>query len=493
MSRAWTVGMVLVLSGCGASQAARDVDPADQPDSGDSSFPDGPATARDAYRAADGGPPRGDGEARWDAEAGRPDLAGPSACPPLGGSPTAAQLQVRLDCSYAAANARLASMRAAHKAWKIPARPDLVAIATNVRSSGLKSDGTTDNTAALQSLLKSSPAGATLYFPAGTYRIDGPISITKPVTLFGETGTVFGCQKATQYVFTINKSGSLSSRMTGVTVTGIVVEGPGLETSPAMFSAHYLQNARFSYLKFRNIGYAALHLKGCVDVTVEHSVFDNVYKKGYGYGVAIMDYSDGITVRDSFFVTKGRHGITTGTANNSLPVAGYTKRVTVENNYFESFTDQAIDAHTETTGPYVARGNLVIDSRVGVNLRAGIGEISDNVFIDCPTGVLLRNDAVDPASIGSKIDSVVGNTIMSASGGMQVDKTNSLIRDNVIEGKGSGTAISLGPTAYSPSSAMITGNVVDQMQYGFRSVTSSSSGITLSNNHIKVSGTFKPF
>ena len=405
----------------------------------------------------------------------------------LSPSPGTAELQATLDTAKAGANARLESMRAAYSGWSIPSQPALVATATNARTAGLTADGTTDTTAALQALLNAKPAGATIYFPAGTYRIDGPISITKPVTLVGEKGTVFNCQRATQYIFNINKAGSLSSKMNGVTITGMTIEGPGIETTPAIIAGYYLQNAHISYVKFHNVGYAAIQLKGCVDATVEDCVFDNVFRTGYGYGVVIWEYSDNITIRDSFFVTKGRHGVATGTANNALTATGYTKRVTVENCYFENFTDQAIDAHTETTGPYVAKGNVVVNARVGINLRNGIGEVVDNAFINCPTGILLRNE-LGSVSSGAKVDKVVGNTIVGASGGMQVDKTNSVIRNNVIQGTGIG--IYLGPTAYSPSSALISGNVQEGCSDGFYTVKASSD-ISLVNNWLKSGSTFQ--
>ena len=121
-------------------------------------------------------------------------------------------------------------MQAAARAWTVPAPSQAqIAAATNARTSGsLKSDGVTENTAALQALLNSLPAGASVYFPAGTYRISGPIKITKPVTLFGEAGTIFNCKGATQTVFSINPAGTATSRLSGVSITGVVIEGPGV-------------------------------------------------------------------------------------------------------------------------------------------------------------------------------------------------------------------------------------------------------------------------
>ena len=70
----------------------------------------------------------------------------------------------------------------------------------------------------------------------------------------------------------------------------------------------------------------------CTDVTVQNCVFDNVFYTGEGYGVAICDHSDRIVIRDSFFVTKGRHGVMTGTANYNFP-GGLRPQCPRENNY----------------------------------------------------------------------------------------------------------------------------------------------------------------
>lgn len=45
----------------------------------------------------------------------------------------------------------------------------------NVKDSGATGDGSTDDTTALQNAINNSPAGSTIYFPAGTYLISSPI------------------------------------------------------------------------------------------------------------------------------------------------------------------------------------------------------------------------------------------------------------------------------------------------------------------------------
>ncbi|WP_440951244.1 glycoside hydrolase family 55 protein [Methanosphaerula subterraneus] len=382
--------------------------------------------------------------------------------------------------AYTQGNARLVQMQQAYHAWVVPSRPDLVSIATNARSSGLKGDGVTDDTASLQSLLTKLPSGSTIYFPPGQYRIDGPISINKPVTLFGESGTVFNCQKVTQYVFTLNKWGSPTSTMKDVTITGIVFEGPGIETDPAMIDAHYLQNFKVSYVKFHNIGYAAIRLNTCTDVTVEESVFDNVFQSGLGYGVVIEDRSDRINIHNNFFVTKGRHGVATGTSNPNLPEASYIQSVTVENNYFEEMTEQAVDAHIQTAGPYIVKGNVMNHCDVGVQLGNGTAKVLDNVLIECHLGVVLLNQNIDPDHLGSKVDLVLHNTMINTMyEAIYIDRTNVQIVGNIAKGKNNGSGIVI--ANYKPDFCRIVENIFDdynnEIQIGIP-----SPGISLENN-----------
>ncbi|WP_236610427.1 glycosyl hydrolase family 28-related protein [Methanosphaerula palustris] len=393
---------------------------------------------------------------------------------------TTVEAVTKANTAYTMGNTRLAQMQQAYQAWAVPSRPDLVKIATNVRSSGLKGDGVTDDTAALQSLLTKLPSGSTIYFPPGQYRIDGPIRINKPVTLFGESGTVFDCQRATQYVFTLNAKGSSASRLKGVTITGIVFEGPGIETDPAMIDAYYLQTFHVSYVKFHNIGYAAIRVNTCTDVTIEESIFDNVFQSGLGYGVSITDHSDRIYIHDNFFVTKGRHSITTGTSNTNLPEAEYVQSVTVENNYFENTTEQAVDAHKPTAGPYIVKGNVMNNCAQGVDLGNGSAEITDNVMINCKSGIVLTNMNVDPDNLGPKVDRIVDNTMINILyEAIDVDRTNILIQGNIAKGTKSGSGIII--AEYSPDSCKIVGNILDDFNRGIQ-IGIPGPGISLENN-----------
>lgn len=412
----------------------------------------------------------------------------PTSVPTLGSAPSTTQLNSFLTTAYAAGNSRMASMQQAWHSWAVPVRSDLVNGATNAQTAGMRSDGATDNTATLQSILNSLPSGSRLYFPPGTYRINGPVSITKSVTLVGAPGTVFDCTRATQNVFTINRGGSTSSKLSGVSFTGLVIEGPGIETTPEMIIGYYLDNFKVSYVKFHNVGVTAIDVRTCSNVLVEDCVFDNVFYTGEGYGVAVIDRSDQVVIRDNFFVTKGRHGVTTGCSSDGQSSSTYVRGVTVENNYFEYMTEEAVNAHTYHAGAYVVRGNVIKSSNKGIQLASGIADVSNNVMIDCNAGILLWNAYVESGQAG-KIDKINGNTIInSAFEAIYATGSNLQIQNNAAKGKNGGSAIATGTY---PSSCGISGNVVESFTRGLES--SKTSGMTCSNNYLRSGSGFQSF
>ena len=391
--------------------------------------------------------------------------------PPSSGStldPTMSAVEAAATASSASSSGygRLSAMQAAWSAWSVPSNPALAAGATNVLSSGLKNDGVTDNTASLQSLLNTLPTGAVLYFPAGTYRLNGPITITRAVTLLGSPGTILDCRQATSYVFTINRGGSAASKMAGVCITGFVIEGPGIETDPAMIDGYYLQNFRISYVKFHNIGYAAVRINTCTDATVENCIFDNVFQTGQGYGVCVTDHSDRILIRNNFFVTKGRHSFTTGTANPSLPVEDYVRQVTFEINYCENTQGfgSAADTHEETIGPIIVRNNVFNNCQHGVRMRGGYGEIYDNVVIGKATtqvGVYLYDQAIEPNAFDTQLNKIERNTILGTFAvGILCGNSNDLVRDNILSCSGSNYGLYVDGRYYAPEQVLFERNIV---------------------------------
>ncbi len=289
------------------------------------------------------------------------------------------------------ADLKLEKMQDAYQDWSIP-QFNLPSGAVNAKSNGVVGDGVTDDTDNIQDLLDNVTVQSTVYFPASYYKISGPITIDKELTLCGEPGTVFDCSTATSDVFLINPNGSPQSIISNITITGIEFEGPGLESDPALIYAKYLDDFKITNSKIRDCGYAGLYLFNCTDCDIEKCVFDNIFKTGLGYGVAIGNKCDNIIIRDNFFVTYGRHSVSTGCVESNPTPDQYPKRVFIANNYFENTTEAALDTHAPTAGPITVINNVFYDCSKGVKYLNGAAEIIDNIFQDCLMGVSLYGD-----------------------------------------------------------------------------------------------------
>ena len=302
------------------------------------------------------------------------------------------------------------------------------------------------------------------------------------MTLFGESGTIFNCQGATAYVFNINKAGSATATMSGVTITGLEIEGPGLETTPCMIYGRYLQNFHVSYVKIHNVGYAGIRIDTCTDALIDHCNFDNIFRTGYGYSVCIVDRCDRITIRDNFFVTKGRHYIATGgSTGNTIPVADYIRSVLIENNYFEYSEREAINTHPPTYGPIVVRNNVFNSCSRGVSLLGGYTEITDNVVFGSTTAGFYVYETPSPPSINTWVNKIQRNKIFDSAHGVALLSGNAQVTDNIISGT-SGDGIWVRSDLWVPKTVSLQRNVIKGFATPIKVVTSYAS-ITQANNY----------
>jgi hypothetical protein len=390
-------------------------------------------------------------------------------------------------------------MQAAWHAWAVPSRPDLIGTAKNAKTDGkLLGDGT-DETARLQAYLDALPTGAVLYFPPDTYRIDGPVSIRKPITIVGGPGTIFDCSYTTQFnVFRINHAGSIANPMDGVAITGIVIKGAGHDLGNIVIDGKYLKNFHVSNVKFNNTGGSCITLWYTTDALVENCVFDDYYHEDTGYGVALGSQCDRTTIRGNFFVTYGRHGVATGSGSGT-PSSEWTRSVLVENNYFEKVKfdpapySQAVDMHAESIGPMVVRNNVFYQCGQAAQFRGGAIDIENNVIAECGYGVVWYARSA-PSAIDSRINVVKDNAILnSLCDGIWTQYSNSLVQNNVISAKANlgyniiGVRID-GPERL-PSTMRVEGNIIDRFYYGIIDKTANPALVKV-NNYKGADGTW---
>jgi len=279
---------------------------------------------------------------------------------------TATTAENNANAKVVAANSALTQKQQAAAAWTIPMpNSALLTNSINAKSKGVIGNGINDDTANIQALIDSTPSGGKIYFPAGTYLIAGTITITKAITLFGTPGTFFHSTltAANGHAFLIGYKDNRKI-VSNVSFNGIEFNGAGEETYPDILHFINTDSASVKNCKFKNVGYAAVVFDYSDNGLVDNCVFDDIFKTGEGYGVAIIDDSDTVYVQNSFFLTRGRHGVTTGygTAEQAdLKSKGkWSKNIHVLNNYFSGELVQAINAHPQTDGPYYAENNVIL-------------------------------------------------------------------------------------------------------------------------------------
>ncbi len=354
----------------------------------------------------------------------------------------------QINSSYQNAYIRLADMRQTYQTWTIPSQPELLQNAVNAVSSGVSGDGETDDTSRIQALLNAVPKGSTVFFPAGKYKIKGPVIFAKELTILGETNTIFDCSTAEHSVFQINPEGSPGSYINNVNINGIEFIGPGLESDLYLIYANGIKNSRINNLKIRNCGYAGVAIANSVDCVIEKCIFDNIYKAELGYSIGVHNKCDNIYIRDNFFVTYGRHGIAIGCQEPDPTPDQFPRSVFVINNYFENTTLEAVNTHAPTTGPITIKDNVFYNCKKGIQLLNGMTEIDNNAFIDCPTGIRLFGDNA-PHYI--RKNTFINNYWEA----IHVNAPNIIIEDNISK---SGMIACL-----SPSDCLIQGNFVEDV------------------------------
>jgi hypothetical protein len=261
------------------------------------------------------------------------------------------------------ANTNLANERDAAYGFTIPVPTSLLAgsyvnaLSNSYRN--LAGSGVTDDTGNLQTLINDVPAGTAIYFPAGTYLLAGTVSTSKSLTLFGTTGTVFECTKNGGYYYDLTFSGN------NVLITGIKFIGAGEGTYPTVVYFNGGNNEAVTNSVFNSTGEAAIEFHAVTGGMVNNVLFADCYGNdntdAAGYGVAISDNSDNITIRNSYFTIRGRHSVMTGSQNAGTTEYGsWPKNVYILNNYMEGVLSEAVNNHPQTDGPVYVENNTIV-------------------------------------------------------------------------------------------------------------------------------------
>lgn len=334
---------------------------------------------------------------------------------------------------------------------------------------GASANGVTDSSAAIAAAIAACPDGGTVYFPPGTYAINAPIVLGKPMTLRGSGATIRGgssptgalategCHiyvtsgdviidglRFTTPITTITPQASPSAAIyienaprvkvtrcafTGPGISGIIVTGPGSlsceisdntltnVTDGIMYSvngASYTRAVRNTIADaplnaMSGWGNGATPNRGCL---VASNIISN-----YGR-VAIEDGTNCYETRVIGNQISGGGSVEQGIALSIVSVRPYIAENTV--------TDWVNDG-IETTGSGATVLRNVLSQRAAGRKGTGTGIIVNNYTQSTKTGATVSHNVIEDASVGINAAQAPGtvlvneNTIIGGSRGVFAD------------------------------------------------------------------------
>lgn len=222
----------------------------------------------------------------------------------------------------------------------------------NIKLTGAVGDGAADDTQAIQNALTKanlplSPSRV-VYFPAGTYRITGPLTMTQEQYI-----DIVGEDPAKTRILWDGPSGGTILTFDGSSVMRVrrlTFDGAGIASTAIDLNNNsnglYTSSMEFSDLRLANVA-IGLDLAHSAETTMERIHFVH----NTSFGVLLQDWNDiNIFIRDSIFSRCG-----TGISND--PGAG---GFNVSNSFFDH--SEIADMQIQNTGYFAARGNTSIGS-----------------------------------------------------------------------------------------------------------------------------------
>lgn len=146
----------------------------------------------------------------------------------------------------------------------------------NVKHYGATGNGTTDDTTAIAAALAAAPAGATILFPAGTYRTTSALTISAAINVVGYGATL----KSAAY----NDGTKIAIASSGITIRGLTIDGgytSGLSgyTGPGLITINNSSNTALSDIQI-------------LDCTIKNASF---------VGIAPQDNVVRVRIKDCLF------------------------------------------------------------------------------------------------------------------------------------------------------------------------------------------------
>jgi hypothetical protein len=332
--------------------------------------------------------------------------------------------------------------------------------ALSVTDFGATGDGATDDTAAIQAA-DTAAAGRALYFPPGTYMINGTGIAKGNASWYGPGGR----QATLKAMAVSNTTGELilGVEQDDVEVTGLAFDISQM-TSPAVNRAALafrlsdrLRIHANSFLGFPEIGIA---LNACNGYWVADNYLEILTAKNTQNQAILCSTASGASVGG---VIEGNTCI-----GSAINLSG--NRIRIANNYVTDwkFGGGVTTEQDANTYDLVIEGNVLVNGTgVDVNATACMG-VENWALRSVIRGNICVGNAGDGINNGGQ-DCVVSGNVCNANG---------------LQGPGyAGIASRYGDVTYNGRGSVITGNKCAGQSYGYIDQNASLAGITLSGNN----------
>ncbi|MDY6833248.1 MAG: hypothetical protein SVY53_00400 [Chloroflexota bacterium] len=215
-----------------------------------------------------------------------------------------------------------------------------------------------------------------------------------------------------------------------ISIRGIEFIGPGIETDYYLARAYLQRNLQVTDCKVKDFGITAFALTDCLYSEFTQNHFENIFRTGFGYSIALYNACQNITIKNNSFTVLGRHYVAIGGATGTHLYGGWSRDISITNNHFECSSEEAIDSHAPCFGPIEISSNTFDSCGKGIALTNAFSTITENYFRNCPTAILLNG----PEKRSSNIKA---NTFENCTPyAVKINTDNTIMSDNILRGDG---------------------------------------------------------
>ena len=368
----------------------------------------------------------------------------------------------------------------------------------SVKDFGAVGDNTANDTVAIQAAITSLSSGGTVYFPAGTYKCDGVLTISNAnVRLLG-----VGREGAKLRFTTIgSNTNAITISANNVTISGLAIQGPQVGTYVVNANGIYgngtsgtrRSRIRIEDCEIYNFGNYGIELDFCDNTVVCNNYIHDIGYGGFHLRSGITSLIDGNVVDNITPGTSGNmYGITvshTSTsynvglpANEKAATNHFCIGVNITNNEVSRVAWEAIDAH----GGFEINvsNNRVYATRQGIAVSSSSGDATNYAgWSNVIRGNIIDARNKDGTTSGYE-NLQYGININGYSNATQKNNRRVIVAENIIYGKGIVSSSGSGAIqAYGVERGIISNNIIESWG-GTGIIAAVASTLSISGNMI---------